>query len=261
MNIYQIIIKEETDYTAQINAVKDEIASLSARRSEPAEMIRTEESGYFISGVDGFEEMLTTESLKSMTAEDIKKITEGGETGFIPYGAAGKMVSGYEWKMAGLVDSSLIRLKTGDKINMRISSTPDTVNVTVDEIRPGDKDESILILSCNKLTYNLVQRRVERVELIINDFEGLRVSRGAIRFGENNEKGVYVLMGQKVSFKKLDVIYETDDYVLSRNIKEQGCLSLYDDIIIRGEISPADIDGSFKPSAEEADGGLEEDAA
>ena len=49
-------------------------------------------------------------------------------------------------------------------------------------------------------------------------------------------KGVYVLNGEQVVFKKIDVIYEGSDYVLSslEHTGDDSYLVLYDDIMIEG---------------------------
>lgn len=91
-----------------------------------------------------------------------------------------------------------------------------------------------LRLSSEDMTYDLVQKRVERVEMTLNDFEGIRVSRDAIRFDKDNNMGVYVLWGQRVLFKKLDVIFESDDYLLSRITSDSDYVAVYDEIILDG---------------------------
>ena len=82
-------------------------------------------------------------------------------------------------------------------------------------------------------------------------YRGYKVPREAIRFediteittGEDgketestaNYKGVYILKGEKIEFKKIDVIYEGNDYVLSKIHDNDGSyLTLYDDILIEG---------------------------
>ena len=92
----------------------------------------------------------------------------------------------------------------------------------------------MLILRCDEMTYDLVQKRVERVEMTLNDFEGIRVPREALRFNKNNEKGCYVLWGQRVLFKKVDTIFEDNDYILSRITSDESYVCVYDDIIIEG---------------------------
>ena len=50
-----------------------------------------------------------------------------------------------------------------------------------------------------------------------------------------NYKGVNILKGEQTEFKKIDVIYEGSDYVLSAvHDGDKSYLSLYDDIMIEG---------------------------
>ena len=45
-------------------------------------------------------------------------------------------------------------------------------------------------------------------------------------------KGVYIREGEQVLFKKINVIYEGSDYVLSEITGDKEFLALYDDIMI-----------------------------
>ena len=59
----------------------------------------------------------------------------------------------------------------------------------------------------------------------------------AIRFDKENNEGVYVKVGEKVVFKKLDVLYRGDGFVLSnaRDDSETQYLKLFDEIIVEGK--------------------------
>ncbi len=237
MGIYQIVINEETDFNAAIDTLTTEIKELERKQKQPVDVITSENTGYFISYIDGFENILSPETIDSLTVDDIKDIIsksmeEPTET------AVGKMVDGYEWKMVGLVNAEQVSFDTGSEVTVKFASTPDTVTAVIEDIVESDNpEESIIILGCDELTYNLVQRRVERVEIILNDYEGIKVPRKAIRFNKENEKGVYVLLGQRIVFKKIEPIYECDEYILSKITSDSGYISMYDDIICEGEIS------------------------
>lgn len=237
MDIYHIIINEETDFNSAIDSLNSQIASLEARRREPKSVITADSTGYFISYTDGYEDRLTPESISSVTADEIKSIISSAEEDRSGRNI-GKMVDGYEWKMIGVVDPKSADFRVGNSIKLKFASMPDTVSAVIEDMLPSENpDESVIVLSCDKLTYSLVQRRVERVELILNDYDGIRVPREAIRFDKNNEKGVYILLGQKISFKKIDAVFECDEYILSQITSDAGYVSVYDDIITSGEIS------------------------
>lgn len=73
----------------------------------------------------------------------------------------------------------------------------------IESLEPtDDPSEWVLILRCDEMTYDLVQKRVERVEMTLNDFEGIRVPREALRFNKNNEKGLLCPLGTESAFQK-----------------------------------------------------------
>lgn len=243
LGIYQIIIGEEADYSDRIDRLSKEIEELEKKKSQPIDVITVPDSGYFISYADGYENVLSPDKLSGITVDKVKEIIEndGYDSTKVSKNAVGKIVNGYEWKLIGLINENDAFFRMGQDVTVKLSSTPDTVNAVIEDIiESEDSKESIIVLSCEKLNYNLVQCRTERVELILNDYSGIKVPREAIRFNKNNEKGVYILQGQKIAFKKLDVIYECDDYLLSKVNSDTGYISVYDDIITSGEI-PAEI--------------------
>ena len=86
------------------------------------------------------------------------------------------------------------------------------------------------------------------MELIKGEHNGLKVPREAIRFADvkttytdenGNEaektltsKGVYIRKGEQILFKKIKVVYEGSDYILSEVNDDPEYLALYDDIMI-----------------------------
>ncbi len=241
--IYQIVIGEETDYNDRIEQLEKQIKLLEAKQNNPVDIITVPNSGYFISYVDGYEEILSTDKLSSITADDIKEVikNDGYNAAKVSKKAVGKIVDDYEWDLVGLVNPKDASFNPGKEVKVKLSSTPDLLTAKIaDVIETDDPEECVIVLSCEKLNFNLVQYRTERVEIILDDFNGIKVPREAVRFNKNNEKGVYVLLGQRIAFKKVDVIYECEDYLLSAITSDTGYISVYEDIILSGEI-PAEV--------------------
>ncbi|MBQ5317671.1 MAG: hypothetical protein J6K17_01070 [Oscillospiraceae bacterium] len=237
MGIYQIVINEETDFNDAIDDINAEIKELERHKKEPKNTITADSTGYFISYIDGYENVLSPDKINNLSVDDIKKIISNSNLDTSD-NTVGKMVDGYEWKMVGIVNTEQMPIYTGNNVTVKFASTPDTVTAVIEDIIESDNpEESIIVLGCDELTYNLVQRRVERVELILNDYEGIKVPRKAIRFNKNNDKGVYILLGQRIAFKKIEPIYECDEYILSKITSDTEYVSVYDDIICEGEIS------------------------
>ncbi len=243
MGIYQIVIGEETDYNDRIEQLEKQIKLLEAKQNNPIDIITVPNSGYFISYVDGYEDILSTDKLSSITADEIKEVikNDGYNSTKVSKKAVGKIVDDYEWDLVGIVNPKDASFNPGKEVKVKLSSTPDLLTAKIaDVIETDDPEECVIVLSCEKLNFNLVQYRTERVEIILDDFNGIKVPREAVRFNKNNEKGVYVLLGQRIAFKKVDVIYECDDYLLSAITSDTSYISVYEDIILSGEI-PAEV--------------------
>ena len=252
--IYQIVIGEETDYNDRIEQLEKQIKLLEAKQNNPIDIITVPNSGYFISYVDGYEDILSTDKLSSITADDIKEVikNDGYNAAKVSKKAVGKIVDDYEWDLVGIVNPKDASFNPGKEVKVKLSSTPDLLTAKItDVIETDDPEECVIVLSCEKLNFNLVQYRTERVEIILDDFNGIKVPREAVRFNKNNEKGVYVLLGQRIAFKKVDVIYECDEYLLSAITSDTGYISVYEDIILSGEIPSEVMEQVTKASTEE----------
>lgn len=250
LSTYQIVTEEDVDFSQRIVDISSELNQLKLSTIYPTEMITSDRSAYFVSYCDGYEDILTKENISSLTVSQLDGITEKVDN---DPRIVGKLIDGYEWYLAGVINNSRKEYAVGDKVQLRFESASETFTAKVIDIRDeGNPEKSIIIVSCNQFNYDLVQHRCENVELIKGEYSGLKVPREAIRFKEieevikdketgietqtvTNYKGVYILEGEQVEFRKLDVIYEGSDYVLSAVHEEDNSyLALYDDIMIEG---------------------------
>jgi hypothetical protein len=239
--IYQILVRKETSYDSQISALNMEIARLKAGAPEPLSEIVSGESGYFAAYTDGYEGVLKPEEASTLTKSNIEKIiAENNSTRNTK--TPGKIISDYKWRMVGLISAEDVFPGTGSTVMMRISGLSEAVPATVDEILQTDDPETLMIIiSCSEFGSGFVERRSENCELIVNDYTGIRIPRSAIRFNEANEAGVYIIEGQKITFRKVLTIFETDTYIISEKTTDEAYVAEFDDIIVRGDIDPNDV--------------------
>lgn len=243
MDIMQIVIEKESNYNARIETLQQEASRLAALTSSPIQTVTVEIPGYFVSYTDGCESLLSIQNLNSLTMEDIHNVI-AGRYPQPAQNAIGKIIDGYIWKMVGIIDNSRNRFREGSQVQLNISSVSGSVAAVIEEIRDTDQpNASIVILSCENLNYNLVQHRVEQAEMLTKDYSGIKVPRAAIRF-RDGVKGVYVKIGEAVVFKKLNIIFEEEDFVISKETKRSGDLLLYDEIIMEGISSAGNVDSS-----------------
>lgn len=245
MSTYQIITDEVDNFDQQIADIKTRIMQLQQAVVKPSELLKSDASAYFVSYCDGYEDILGSDKLESLTIDQLKDITDKK---LDSKNVVGKLVDGYCWYIAGIVDNSRKEYAVGSIVKLKFESSAEQFRAEIVSVRDeGDPSESIIILSCSQFNYDAVQHRTENVELIKADFprRGLKIPRKAIRFAPMKDKnvdggetsvtfkGVYVLKGEQVEFKKIDVIYEGGDYVLSDvHEGDPSYVALYDDIMI-----------------------------
>ena len=90
----------------------------------------------------------------------------------------------------------------------------------------------------------LAALRNEIALINIEEIEGFRVDNRAIRANEDNEKGVYVVSGGRMYFRKIKIVYSTNDYSIvadpykdsdiMKNDYPSQYLHLYDEYIVEG---------------------------
>ena len=249
LSTYQIITDSSIDFSARIEEINSQISRLSSSVTLPANTIKSEHSAYFASYSDGYEDMLSKESIDGLTVEMLEGITDSrDDSGTV----IGKLIYGYDWYVAGVIDNSKKQYEIGDDVLLQFESNSGKFNAEVIDLKESDDpSKTILIVSCEELNYDLVQHRCENVEIINGEYTGLKVSRDAIRFRDFTEtvtdengvetevttscKCVRVIQGEQVVFKRLDVIFEGNNYVLSAEKNDHNdYLSLYDEIIVEG---------------------------
>ena len=221
------------------------VKELEEQTSGSGKTITADETGYFVSYADGYESELTMENASQLTDKDIQKVID--QPSKDAPNAIGKMFSDYSCRIAGIMENDK-RITEGAWLRMTLSTTKNIYDVKVESVKPCEDDENkvVVVLSCDRLDEALVESRVQSAELIFDEYQGLKVPRSAIRF-QGDQKGVYVILGKDVTFKKINVIYEGDDYVLSENTSNEDYLLLYDQILLE-VVSDEDVQQSRSDS-------------
>ena len=241
LSTYQLVTGKDASYEPKIERIQAEITALQQAQEAPLRTIKADEAAYFVSYADGYEDMLTLDRIEDLTIDDLNAVKDhpGNADGVI-----GKLIDSYQWVLAAIVDNSEKVYNKGDIVTLKFSSTSETVKGEVTMLNSANGAENTIIgITCESMTYDLVQHRTETVEIVRGEErKGIMVPRSALHFQEttdengNTEKirGVYVLNGEQPEFRKLKVIYEGTDYVISAQTTESGYLMLYDSIIRKG---------------------------
>lgn len=240
MNIYNIITGTEKSYSSKITELNKLRSSYMTDVKNPKSVIKAPKTGYFVANSDGYEGKLTTGKAASISQDSYHKILKGKVSP--EENSIGKIFDSYKCKIVAEIDNDK-RVAEGGTLQMQLNSSGKVYDVAVDAVNPcDDGKKSMVVLSCDRLDKYLVESRVVNAQLIFDEYKGIKVPRKAMRF-RGSQKGVYVILGKDISFKKIDVIYEGDDYVLSKNTSDPSYLLMYDQILLE-VVSDKDVSDS-----------------
>ena len=240
LSTYQLVTGKDSGYAVKMQKIEAEIAALEQAQQTPLQTIVAENAAYFVSYADGYEDTLRIGDVPGLTPEKIEEIKDnpGNENG-----AVGKLIDSYRWVLAAVVDNSEKIYNKGDFVTLKFASTSETVRGEITMLNSAaGADKTVIGVTCQSMSHDLVQHRAETVEIIRGEYQGLMVPRDALHFKEITNKdgkservrGVYVLDGEQPEFRRLAVVYEGVDYVISDQVSDKDYLALYDSIIRKG---------------------------
>lgn len=234
LDIMQIVTGKETDYNSRISYLENEIKNYDSRKVTPINTVSTEKEGYFVSYTDGYENVVNTENIDSLDVNEIENIINNPVNEQVDNKYIGKIIDSYSCKIVGIVDNGENTIKENTTVKISIDGSDIPVKATIDEIKKtDDAGKRIIIMSCDEMTYDKVKTRIGEIDLLLNKYTGIKVPSQAIRF-INGEKGVYITLGENISFRKIVVLYESDDYVIVEENGDSSYLQPYDEVIVEG---------------------------
>ena len=92
----------------------------------------------------------------------------------------------------------------------------------------------LIVLKSTTMNKQAAASRIVDGEILFSQYRGIKIPKSAIRIVDG-EMGVYVKFSKLVIFKKVNPVYQDENYViLPLNVEEGNEVELYDDIIVKG---------------------------
>lgn len=224
--------KQQTE--ASINSAKRDIVAASA--------------GVYINGVDGCESVLTPDAVMNMGVDEFNGLSIPKHVTVKEHYSAGeevcKTVDNGVWYIAASVKKEVAEAvkaadasnrKVGKSIQIRLpelSSTP--VAAKVESVSEESGGNVLLVLSSQNYIKNVYSERAVKLEIIKNNYEGLKIPTSALRV-DGEDTGVFVNTDGVARFRKVDVLYRDDKMAIVDKSSESGYLRLYDPVIVYGK--------------------------
>ncbi len=238
MNKQQITIGRANGFDDRMAALTAQRSSLAAVDSAPKGAVYSPMAGYFVNTVDGYETLLNSDKITSITSDKIIEAMNTQPT-VSPDEYIGKVVGSYEWYLVCVLPAEeMTRLPLDSTVRLRLPFvSTETIPVTVVAENRDRGGNMAVVFRCDYMSADLSDIRLEQVQVLVKQHSGLRVPDEAVRFNEKQEAGVFVKEGNVIRFRHIRVAYhsEHEDYSICEVLPDGDYLQVYDDIVVEGK--------------------------
>ena len=235
------------DLSAQLQDLRNQRSALQQQSAFTTGRVTAPQSGTFSNLVDGYESLLTPESVFQLTPSSLAELIDNPPAAD---SALGKLITSSRWYFAAsLPGEAADRLSQGGVATIRFTGEfSRDVAVTVEQIGPAEGGQTLVVFSSDRYLSQITLLRHQTAELIFESWSGLRIPTAALRLLQEEQTdeetgqvtqttrlGVYALVAGRVTFKEVEVLTEGEDYYVVRPVGTgRDALRAGEEIITRG---------------------------
>lgn len=215
------------DLTAQVAELQNQLKDLRAQSASSTRRVTAPVSGIYSAVVDGYETVLTPESLASIMPSQLANLREDEGV----KSEVGKLILGDAWYYAAVMDAGAAAAlqERGGTVTLRFAKSVERdLSVELVSVGPEENGRVTAVFRGRSYLAELTLLRQQSAELIQRDITGIRVPKEALRASnvrvdqEGNRTveegtGVYCVVGMEARFKPVQVLYNGDGFVLVRS--------------------------------------------
>ena len=237
-NKKNVNLNGDESYSKKLDEYLNERNSIIGKYTSVEQNVQSTVAGYFYSGYDGFE-YLSAADADNMTVSSLEKILVADGTS-CPSDYVGQVQTTPYWIFAAKMKSSdAASLKQGssEKIEFRFSDgSRKTLQTSVLFVSSEENGYVCVCFRCGVMTEKELSLRKANCKLINSTYSGLKVSNKALRVVDGAD-GVYVLIGQKVVFKPVEILFSTDEFSIVKAKSDYNArrLTVNDEVICGGK--------------------------
>lgn len=237
----QIMLGADYDFQGIIEGLHSELDMLTAKNIK-TNVIKADGSGYYISKVDGYENVIDYKAVESIKPEQVESLFNA-QPAAVPNNVMGKLVTSFNWYIVTKLDiKDISNLQPGSFVTVDFPySSTSALKARVVSINVSGANTAAVVLSCNIMDEELANMRSEDIEIIFSSVTGYRVPTKAVR-EVDGVKGVYILRSNYITFRKINILWSSEEYVVTGDVKDSNDvviqddeIKLYDEIIVKGK--------------------------
>lgn len=258
----QLITGEESaeDYSQRISQLQSQRDTLASQTGSATGSILAPEAGYFISTVDGLENVMDISQVESITVAQAEELLEQQPSST---DAVGKICQDFNWYAVCVFDEDdMVHFEGVADVYLDIpfASTEQIPAKVLARNSDGESGKTAVVFQCSTMDADIAAVRNEAIQVTVNTYSGVLVNERAIRFADveytttdeagntvtqvqENVKGVYVLYGGQLEFVQVFTDQTVNGYAICRTDlteEEQSMLvtdstiQLYDQVVVEG---------------------------
>ena len=177
----QILLNGNIDFSKQVEELKAEVEKLKTQVGR-INYVSANDTGYYSSFIDGYENSIKPSQLENLTCSDIEKLLKS-KPSKLPSNNMGKIISGYNWYFVGVLSKAdALKLDLNRRVRVQCeNASRGYIDAVVQFKGKPEKDGIPIVLKSNVMDSDIARLRVEDVQIVLNETEGLRVSKQAAR--------------------------------------------------------------------------------
>ncbi len=242
INKRQVITGRVESFDPVIENLNAEREVLTASLDNVSETVTTPVSGFFYSSLDGYESIFTGDAALNMSLAAYDNLLSSEPVNYAAT-AIGKVATDFTWYITLETTRDELRYYN-EGYNYRIifpyNNDAQLVMRLSDVVAPDGQTRVVLVFSSNEIPEDFSFRRMQPVEIVRSSYSGYKVPISAVRLLDG-KMGVYILVGNTVDFRYIDVLLESDGYYIVAPQDPENDeyyytkLGLYDLIITAGK--------------------------
>lgn len=221
-------ISDTEDVDARLQELQAQLKSLKSQAEGSVKRVTAPVSGLYSSAVDGYEAVLTPQTLTDLMPSDLTALRADSTV----QSDVGKLVLGKEWYYVAAVPAEtaeqLEKLQQrGGTMTLRFAKGVERdLPVSISSVSEAENGRCVVIFQGDTYLAQLTLLRQQSAQVIYDAVEGIRVPKEALRIltttreqedgtvQETTSMGVYAIVGLEARFKPVEILYTGENYVL-----------------------------------------------
>lgn len=234
----KVALGKKDNIEDRIKFLKTEQEKICGQISNVKDSIYATDDGYFLNFLDGYETLIPFDINKLKNIENIDALQNCACD--LEDFSVGKLINSSEWYIICPISKDQAdRMEIGAECQIKLmGSYVPYIPCKIKSMNFTDKDCAIVILHCSHMDEGICRFRKGPLKIKIHDYSGIKVKKSALRHKDPQmlnshvkfddlEVGVNIKCGDITLFKKVNIIYSDDLYVICSSEGEYAKNPIY----------------------------------